>query len=109
MINRSPKVPVKVMSGKNKGKIRYVRRARNEEVMLESIKHRGYIRTQIIMRLLPGGSSNYTSWQGSSLTVDMPDVASAKKFQQALGDAVYRVAKECGCSMPDVVEVPKES
>src|SRR5207245_1955961 len=101
----SDRLPVRIMSGKNKGKIKYVRRSRNEEVMKGSLDHRGYIRTQLILRLLPGGSSNYTSWQGASLTVDMPDIPSAKKFQQGLFDVIYKYSKECGCSMPDVVEV----
>jgi hypothetical protein len=105
---RVPRIPVIIKEGPRRGRIKYQRKERAEEVMLGSIKFRGYIRCQIVLRLLYADPPNYTSWAGTSLTVDMPDVAKAELFKQKLGDAVYRVAKECGCSMPDVIEAPKE-
>jgi hypothetical protein len=103
MKNRLPRIPVK---SKN-GKILFRSRETSEEVMLGAIQKRGFIRCIIQFKLLHA-EGQYANWNKQSLTVDMPDIPRARDFRRKLGDAIYKLAKECDCDMPDVVEVPKE-
>jgi hypothetical protein len=75
------------------------RKETNEEVMLASIRLRGYIRCNLNFRLLHAESVQYTSWNGQTLTVDMPGIKEAREFRTKLGDAVERIAKETGCAL----------
>lgn len=103
MSRKLARIPIKT----KRGGIVYRNRETSEEVMLGAIQKRGFIRCIIQFKLLHA-EGQYANWNKQSLTVDMPDILRAREFRKKLGDAIYKLAKECGCDMPDVVEVPKE-
>ena len=97
-----PKIPWlenPVRSHRRPGTIRQRRKESNQQIMQDSILHRGSICINIPLRIKHALTGTYAGWHGAALTLDAPSIEKAREFRSKLQEAVLRISQELGLTM----------